>query len=729
MAIHISADGRRFQLDTRDTSYQFSADRYGFLIHDYYGARVPFEDLSDGIVIRGMGFTGNPSDVGTNRAYSPDTMPQEYSGYGNGDYRESAVRLTFPNGSSAADFRYESCEVLDRAWKIPGLPALWDTEQEPVQTLVVILKERASDVRLLLSYSVFEDQNVIARSARIANDGAEDIEIDRCLSCCVDYAFGDYELVTFPGRHCMERVPQRQAVGYARQEIYSLRGTSSHQMNPAMILCCPDTTETQGECWGYCLAYSSSFIGSARRDQRGQTRVVMGINPEQFRWRLQPGESFDAPQVILSYSATGFERLSHQYHDVLRDHMCRGKWVHHARPVVVNTWEAAYFNFDRDTILRLAKDTAKAGADMLVLDDGWFGKRDDDTSGLGDWFENTEKLGGTLASLSEAVHAEGLMFGIWMEPEMISEDSDLYRLHPDWALTIKGRGPVRSRSQLVLDMSRADVRDYLFERFNAVFSGAKIEYLKWDMNRSMCDIWSHLPGTQQGETAHRCMLGVYELMEKLNASFPDLLIENCSGGGGRFDAGMLHYSPQIWCSDNTDAINRLDIQYGTSFFYPMSAVSAHVSVCPNHQTRRTVPMATRACVAMTGPFGYELDLGRLTDEEKAQVREDIKTYKARQELFLEGNYYRLTKPRERIAAWMYVSRSGDTALLNVVMREGEGNALPVNVPLRGLNPAANYRCSLTGAAHSGAVWMARGLTLSTEYRQYESVTVEINRIS
>ena len=728
MSIHISSDGRRFQLDTRDTSYQFSADKYGLLIPNYYGKRIPFEDLSDGVFFADVGFSGNPWDAGEERTYSPDTLPQEYSGCCNGDYRESSVALCFPNGGRAADFRYESHEVLDRAWRIPGLPALWDTAAEPAQTLVVTLKERASDVLLQLFYTVFERENVIARSARIVNNGAEAVNVERCLSCCVDYAFGDYDLITFPGRHCMERVPQRQAVRGAKQEIYSLRGTSSHQMNPSMILCRPDATETQGECWGFCLAYSGSFVGSAQKDQRGQTRVVMGIHPEQFSWTLAPGECFDAPQAILSYSAEGFERLSHQYHDILRDHMCRGKWVHCPRPVVVNTWEAAYFNFDRATVVRLAKDAAAVGADMLVLDDGWFGHRDSDTTSLGDWFENTDKLGGTLASLSDAVHAEGLMFGLWVEPEMISEDSDLYRAHPDWALAIEGRKPVRSRCQLVLDMSREDVREYLFERLSAILSGARIEYVKWDFNRSLCEMWSHAPNARQGETAHRWMLGVYELFDRVVNAFPDLLIENCSGGGGRFDAGMLYYSPQIWCSDNTDAVNRLDIQYGTSFFYPMSAAAAHVSVCPNHQTGRSVPMATRAAVAMTGAFGYELDLGKLSGEDRARVAEDIRAYKAREELFREGRYHRLTKPEDDCAAWMYVSRDGGKALLCAVMRRAEGNPLPVNVPVRGLDPDAVYRCSLTNAVHSGAVWMACGLMLPVICGQYESITAEFERV-
>lgn len=728
MSISISPDGRRFQLDTADTSYHFNADRYGALIHNYYGRRIPFEDLSDGLFFADVGFSGNPWDAGEERTYSLDTLPQEYSGYGNGDTRESSIVLTFPDGSRAADFRYESHEALNRAWQIPGLPALWDTAEEPAQTLVVTLKERASEVRLQLVYTVFELENVIARSARIINDGAETVNVGRCFSCCVDFGFGDYELMTFPGRHCMERVPQRQAVRHAKQEIYSLRGTSSHQMNPTMILCRPDTTETQGECWGVCLAYSGSFVGSAQKDQRGQTRAVMGIHPEQFSWELVPGERFDAPQAILSYSNRGFERLSHQYHDILRDHMCRGKWVHCPRPVVVNTWEAAYFNFDREVVLRLAKDAAAIGVDMLVLDDGWFGHRDSDTSSLGDWYENTGKLGGTLASLSDAIHAEGLMLGLWVEPEMISEDSDLYRAHPDWALAIEGRKPVRSRCQLVLDMSRKDVRDYLFERLYTILSGARIEYVKWDFNRSLCELWSHAPGARQGETAHRWMLGVYELFERIITAFPGLLIENCSGGGGRFDAGMLYYSPQIWCSDNTDAVNRLDIQYGTSFFYPMSAVAAHVSVCPNHQTGRSVPMATRAAVALTGAFGYEMDLCKLSDVERAQVTDDIRTYKAREELFREGRYHRLTGPEDACAAWMYVSRDGKKALLGAVMRRAEGNALPANVPVRGLNPDVNYRCSLTNAVHSGAVWMACGLTLPVIYRQYESSVAEFEGI-
>ena len=475
------------------------------------------------------------------------------------------------------------------------------------------------------------------------------------------------------------------------------------------------------------FVYSSNFLAGAEVDQMGQTRVVMGIHPENFCFRLEPGETFETPQVIMSYSGSGFTQLSHNFHRIISDHICRGKYKYARRPILINNWEATYFNFDEEKILKIASQAADLGIEMLVLDDGWFGKRNDDNSGLGDWYVNLEKLPANLSSLSEKVNAMGMKFGLWFEPEMISEDSDLYRAHPDWALQIPGRKPNRSRFQLVLDMSRQEVRDYLFERMSDILSHAHIDYVKWDMNRSMCDIYSaSLPKEKQGEVYHRCMLGVYELLERLTAAFPDLMIEGCSGGGGRFDAAMLYYSPQIWCSDDTDAIERLDIQYGTSFLYPVGAVGSHVSACPNHQTGRITPFATRGVVAMAGSFGYELDLNTLPEEEKEQVKKQVADYKKYYELVHQGDYYRLNAPGDgkEFVAWSFVSADKKQALFNLVITHVRANNKPIFVKLKGLDASAKYRLE-DGRVISGSALMNAGISIPSVSGEFRAIQFEL----
>ena len=727
MAIQVEMDGRLFNLHTKDSTYQMVADQHGILLHTWYGKRIDGENLADLIFHADVGFSGNPPEAGENRKYSLDALPQELPSDGVGDYRESCISLVHEDGSMAADFRFESYEILPGAYQVKGMPALYDGAQgaDGSMTLVINMRERASKVAVQLLYGVFEEENVITRALRVENRGESDVILEKCLSCCLDFQFGEYDMITFSGRHAMERGFERARIRHARQEVGSRRGTSSHQYNPSVILCGPDATENFGDCYGLCLVYSSNFTASAQMDQRGQTRAVMGIHPEHFSFRLKKGEVFDAPQVILSYSDAGLARLSHQYHKILREHMCRGKYQFARRPVLLNNWEATYFNFNKEKLTALARQAAELGIEMLVLDDGWFGKREDDNSGLGDWFVNEKKLGGTLKELGEEIHALGMKFGLWFEPEMISEDSDLYRAHPDWALTIPGREPNRSRNQLVLDMSREDVREYLLERMTDILEHAPIDYVKWDANRSICDIYSHVyTGDRNGEVYHRFVLGVYDLLEKLLTGFPDLLLEGCSGGGGRFDAAMLYYSPQIWCSDNTDAVNRLSIQYGTSFFYPVSSMGAHVSAVPNHQTGRVTPFTTRGHVALSGSFGYELDINKMTEEEKELVKGQIADFYKYYSLTHEGTYYRLTGLNERFCAWEFVDEEKDHALETLVMTSREGNPLPVHTTVKGLSPEKTYRCSENGHVRSGRTWMNSGLTLSRVPREYESVLIE-----
>lgn len=724
---------RLFQLDTRSSSYQFAADEHGVLVHTYYGRRIYPESRLDLIVRTDMGFSGNPADVPDDRTYSLDTLPLEASFAGAGDYREPMLAIRWANGARSADFRFESYHIEKGSYTLPGLPALYDTEDEKAETLAVVLREVSGNARLTLLYSVFENQDLLTRAALVQNTGSEPFRLERMLSMSVDLAAMECDFVCFSGRHAMERTPEAVPVGHTGFRVGSRRGTSSHHYNPAFLLRGRGADETSGECWGFCLAYSGSFEVGVQADSRGQLRVQAGIQSDGFEWKLEPGESFAAPQVLIGFSGEGLGALSRRYHAVLREHMCRGAYKHRKRPVLVNNWEATYFDFDREKLLDIAREAAGLGIGMLVLDDGWFGRRDSDCCALGDWFVNEKKLGGSLESFGRELNRLGLQFGLWFEPEMVSEDSDLYRAHPDWAVAVPGRGPCRSRSQLVLDMTRADVRDWLSGRMHDLLSSAPVAYVKWDMNRSICDAFSaELPPERMGEFYHRYVLGLYELQERLLRAFPELLLEGCSGGGGRFDAGMLYYSPQIWCSDNTDAVNRLAIQYGTSFFYPVSSFGAHVSACPNHQTGRSVPFDTRAAVALSGSFGYELDLCRLTAGEKQAVRRQLQQFDRFYTLTHEGDYYRLSAPGGAWMAWAFAAPDKSELLVCAVVTEREGNEIPLHLPLAGFEPGTRYRLEPGPAAHSrtfyGETWNNSGLTLEKIPAQYESVLLHFVRV-
>lgn len=730
MAIKVSENGRLFTLQTKDSSYQMFADDKNVLLHLYYGEKIGEENLSGLIFCTDMGFAGNPEEAGPNRKYSLDALPQEIPGSGVGDFRDDMIEIRHADGSFAADFRFDSFEILDYSYAIPGMPALYDTEEEKGETLVITMTEKASDIVLKLFYGVFEKENVITRAARLENHGETAIELEKMLSFSMDLMYENYEMIYFSGRHAMERTAERIPVQHAKVEIGSTRGTSSHHYNPAVILCEEGAGETHGSCIGACLVYSGNFVAAAQKDQKNQTRFQMGIHPTNFCFHLEKGEAFDTPQAILSYSGTGFTKLSQQYHEIIREHICRGAYKHAKRPILINNWEATYFNFNEEKILKIAEQAQKLGIEMLVLDDGWFGKREDDNSGLGDWFVNEKKMNGSMAQLAEKIHKMGMKFGLWFEPEMISEDSDLYRAHPDWAFAIPGRVPNHSRNQLVLDMTREDVREYLLERLTTIVHDAKIDYVKWDMNRSVCDVYSHVAAqSRNGEMYHRYVLGVYDLMERFLAACPNLLLEGCSGGGGRYDAGMMYYSPQIWCSDNTDAINRLSIQYGSSFFYPISTVGSHVSVCPNHQTGRVTPFRTRGDVALAGSFGYEMDLNKISEEEKEMVKEQVAAMHEYYELTHEGLYYRLTGLKKQdFMAWEFVAKDQSCALLTIVKTDAEGNMLPVHTKVCGLAEDKLYRCSLDQEVRLGRTWNRAGLTLHQVLGEYESIRVEFTEV-
>ena len=719
MGIIYCEKDRIFTLQTKNTTYQMQVDRYGFLLHLYYGKKT--DTCMDYLLTYyDRGFSGNPYDAGEDRTYSMDTLPQEFPCYGNGDFRSTAFAVENADGSMSCDLRYKSHKIFDGKYNLEGLPAVYASEEE-AQTLEILMEDPVTGVKVVLLYGVLPAQDIITRSVSVKNESSGKIYLNKIESASLDFLYGDYELLTFYGRHAMERNVQRVPVVHGTQKIGSVRGTSSHQYNPMMILAEKETTEDKGNCCAMSFVYSGCFQGEVLKDQLNQTRMMLGLQEEAFRYPLETGEMFQAPEVILSYSSEGMNRLSQNLHHCIRQHICRGKYKEEIRPILINSWEAAYFDFTGDTIYELAKAAKEVNIDMLVMDDGWFGKRDDDNSGLGDWFVNEKKLGGTLGNLIKRINDLGVKFGIWIEPEMVSEDSDLYRKHPDWALTVPGRNPVRSRNQLVLDFSRKEVVDAIYDQICKVLDQGNIEYVKWDMNRSLMDVYSSVT-RDQGRVLHDYVLGLYDFLERLVQRYPNLLIEGCSGGGGRFDAGMMYYTPQIWCSDNTDAIDRLKIQYGTSFGYPVSVVGSHVSAVPNHQTGRKTPLHTRGVVAMSGTFGYELDLMNLSEEEKQEIRDQITEYKNYAPIIQNGLYYRLSDPRkEEICAWEFVhtDENGQSrVLLNVVMQAIHGNMTVNYIKLQGLEETAVYREEKSGKRYSGAALMYGGMPLPVELGEY-----------
>lgn len=707
----ITVKDKIFNLETKNTLYQMKVDRFGVLNHLWYGEKTDccMDYLLD---YPDAGFSGNIYEAENERTYSLNTLPQEYSTSGVGDFRISAISVTHEDGSNALDLRVREYQIKKGKYEIPGLPAVYAKEDE-AETLEITLKDTATEAEVILKYGVFEKEDVITRSVVVKNSGKTPIVINKVHSMCLDIPYGDWEWMHFYGRHTMERQAERVPVLHGISESSSSRGTSSHHQNPAVLLCEKDCTETNGHCIGAALMYSGGFQAQVEKDQLEQVRLVMGIHPDTFEWTLEAGEAFYTPEVILSCSTTGFAKLSQNFHHIIRNHVCRGTYQLSSRPVLINNWEATYFDFNEEKILNIARQASKLGIDMMVLDDGWFGKRDDDCSGLGDWFVNEKKLNGGLKALVEKINAMGMKFGLWFEPEMVSEDSDLYRNHPDWAIQIPGRKPMRSRYQLVLDMSNPEVVDYLYGVMSAILRENHIEYVKWDMNRSISDWYTAtLSRGRQMEMPHRYVLGLYELLEKLTSEFPDVLFEGCSGGGGRFDAGMMYYCPQIWCSDDTDAHERTFIQYGTSFFYPTSTVGSHVSAVPNHQTGRITSIETRGVVAMAGSFGYELDLNQLSEEEKTVVAKQVTHYKEYQSLIYNGDYYRLANPFEDgMSAWSWISEDKKSILVQGVLFRAKPNVLRKTLRLMGLEAKKNYKIAGTEEVYTGAALMSGGVLL------------------
>ena len=715
-----------FVLRTKDTMYQMKTGRFGYLLHLYYGRDMGPMDMEYRIVGLDRGFSPNPADAGEDRTFSLDVLPQEFSGSGNGDYRICPAKAVMKDGSDCLDFRYESHRILPGKYSLPSLPALFGSEEEAC-TLEITLCDRVSGLKAVLLYGVFPERNIITRAVRFVNGGQEALTLEKAMSMQLDFLESDLELVHFHGRHTMERIPERLPLMHGHISVESTRGASSHQHNPFVILCSKDAGETAGECWGAMLAYSGSFLMETEVDQYGQTRLAAGIHPDQFAWNLEPGESFFTPEVILTYSDSGFGKMSRQLHDVLRFHMIRSPYAHSPRPILVNSWEAAYFKFDEKILLDIARNAKEVGLDLFVLDDGWFGKRNDDNCALGDWYVNEDKIKGGLKALSDEVRAMGLKLGLWIEPEMVSEDSDLYRAHPDWCLKYPGRAPFRGRDQLNLDITRPEVRGAVMDQIISVIKECGISYIKWDFNRNVGNVYSAAAAGSQKEIPHRYVLALYEMQERLITECPDLLFENCAGGGGRFDAGMLYYSPQIWCSDNTDPIDRLSIQYGTSFAYPPSTMGAHVSVSPNHQTGRATPFSSRGLVAQCGTFGFEMDLGRLTEVQKEETRRMIDQYRQDEPLIQGGDYYRLSDAamdRDQVF-WQFVSKDRKESLVQGIMLRPKSNGPISYIKLQGLKEDSLYHDVEMGGTYTGAALMYAGIPLPLPWGNYQPVRMHL----
>lgn len=714
----ILCDKGLFTLHTKHTTYQMKAGACGVLLHTYYGPRVENCDLSYRIRYVDRGFSPVPEEAGEDRTFSLDVLPQEYSTCGAGDFRLPSLELELPDGSRGADLRYKSFRVESGKYALEGLPAFWGEEGE---TLVIVLEDAAARVEAELLYGVLEEYDVITRAVRLINRGGQTVKVRQAASLCLDFQREDLDLITFDGKHILERCPNRGSLLPGVRSAGSVRGSSSHQHNPFVILCEHDAGEDHGLCYAACLLYSGNFQAAAERSQFENIRLTLGIHPWHFCWTLAPGERFTTPEAALCCSRQGFSVLSHRLHRAIRERLIRDPWAGRSRPVLINNWEATEFSFDAERLVKIAESAAPMGMELFVMDDGWFGARNSDTAGLGDWTVNEEKLPGGLEALVPRVRALGMEFGLWVEPEMVNEDSELYRAHPDWVLQSPGR-MVRSRQQLVLDFSRREVREHIYGALKAVLSSAEVSYVKWDMNRSLAAVWSAaLPPERQGEVYHRYVLGVYDMLEQMRRDFPHMLIEGCSGGGGRFDAGMLYYTPQIWCSDNTDSIDRLRIQYGTSFCYPVSAMGAHVSAVPNAQTGRSVSMETRGVAAMHGTFGYEMDPAQVTPEDREVILRQTAFFRKHQELIFRGDYYRLSNPFQNgpYTAWEHVSADRREALVSVVSGQIQGGPPCRNLRLKGLDPDLSYQVNGQGR-YPGAALMEAGWPLPLPWGDYQS---------
>ena len=728
MGITFEEKSRVFKLDSKSSTYMIGiVDEDGFIGHIYYGKYISDKDMS--YLLK----TGEqpliPSINNRERISFMDNFPFEYSTHGVGDYRESCLKVRKDDGTSACNLSYKKHKIYAGKPKLEGLPASFGSSED-CTTLEIVCSDDCIGIEVILIYTVFEELDVIARSVKIRNIGNEICYIEKALSTCVDFEGMDFDVITLHGSWARERHIQRRNVDLGKYSVSSIRGESSHQEHPFMAIVSRETNQDSGEVYGFSFVYSGNFLAEVEGTQFHNTRFVMGINPENFEWKLQAHEEFTTPEVISVFSHEGIGSMTHTYHDFYRKHLIRSKYKDMKRPILINNWEATYFDFNTEKLLKIAEDAAKLGIEMLVMDDGWFGNRNSDDCALGDWFINEDKLKGGLKYLVEEVNKLGMKFGIWFEPEMISPDSDLYREHPDWAIQIKGREAGLARNQYVLDFSRREIRDTIYERMKNILNSAPISYVKWDMNRPLSDLGSSaLSSDRQGELSHRYVLGLYEMLEKFNTDFPDILLEGCSGGGARFDPGMLYYCPQIWCSDDTDAIERLQIQEGTAMVYPLSTIGAHVSDCPNHVVGRVTPFETRGYVALAGTFGYELDVTKISEEDKKLIPQQVALYHKYNEIIRNGDYYRLLSYTKdgTFDAWQVVSKDKSESVVFVIQVLNKPNYHSTRLRLKGLNETGMYKIEGQDQGLSGGALMHAGILLEPMSGDFKGKLIYLKR--
>ena len=698
----------QFQVDTAHTSYVMRV-KEGFLEHVYWGERLDVCDHS--YMRREIGRASFSPRLEGCRGPILDDLPLEYPCFGRGDLRSPALEVINSDGSDIADLRYVSHKVIEGKPALKGLPAFYAEAGDNVSTLVITLRDGFSALECELYYTSFYDYDLITRHAEITNRNDNKCVLVGAASACVDFDDRKFDVISNYGTHEKERMIERAPLIHGKMEFSSRRGSSGHVHNPFVILASGTADEDKGAVYAACLVYSGCHAMSVEGGQYDTCRLLAGINPEGFRWNLEKDETFVTPEAALVYSPDGLGGMSRIFHRAINDRLVRGKYRNRRRPVLLNSWEAVYFGFDETKLMNIGSCAADLGMEMLVIDDGWFGKRNNDLSSLGDWKINREKLPNGFDNIHKMLAEKGCGLGIWFEPEMISPDSDLFRAHPDWCLHVAGRPRSEGRHQLMLDLSRADVCEYIYESLASLLRTGTVDYIKWDFNRNVSEVGSALlPPEKQGEVLHRYYLGLYSVLERLATDFPDVLFESCSGGGGRYDCGIIHYMPQTWTSDNSDAIERLKIQYGTSLIYPLSTMTGHVSASPNHQTGHVTPLNTRFGVALTGSFGYELDPTKLSDDEKKFVTETAQIYKKYGDMIVNGDYYRLrSNYDEDCAAWCIVSKEKDVCIAVYVNAHVRVYPRAEHLSLRGIDPGSRYRDTASGAEYSGKDLLTFGL--------------------
>lgn len=710
MSIHVNEAEKVFHLQTANTSYIFKILENGQAGQLYYGQRIPVKDNYANLASREEHDCTNTLTV-EQSDFQLELIKQEYAGLGKGDYRYPAYQLTYQNGSRTSEFVYQDYKVEAGKKRLANLPSTFDDQGTDAQTLTLEFKDELANVLLQLHYTIFEKEDVIVRSATYINHG-NPINLNRALSAQLDLPDSNYDLIQFSGSWARERHLIRTHLRSGVQSISSLRDASSHQQNPFFILARPHTDNNQGEAFGFNLVYSGNFLDSVEVDQFGVTRVLTGINPDEFGWKLDNGDSFQTPEAVMTYTGAGLNQLSQQLGQFYQDHLINPHFAHQERPILINNWEATFMDFNEQKLMPIVDKAQELGIEMFVLDDGWFGHRDNDKSSLGDWFVDEKKFANGIDGFAKAVHDKGMKFGLWFEPEMISIDSKLYEDHPDWMIATPGRQSTPARNQFVLDMTRPEVVDYLFDHISAIIKKANLDYIKWDMNRNITEMYgSKLPADRQLEFAHRYILGVYQLYDRLTTAFPEVLFESCASGGGRFDLGMMYYAPQAWCSDDTDAVERIKIQDGTSYGYQQSMWGAHVSAVPNDQVARLTSLDTRAAVAYFGDFGYELDITKLPEEQLAKIKNQVAFYKQYRHLFQFGTFYRLENPdtvNDNVYDWEVVDQDQKTAIVARFQILNGANPAYIRIYFKGLDPEKNYTINDSQEHFSGTELMNAG---------------------